>query len=488
MSAHMVTEGLAPRGLWNFFETLSVIPRASGNERGVIEYLKRFARERDIACSEDVAGNIVMRKTVGREYRNNPVVVLQSHVDMVCEKNSSTVHDFERDPITLKRDGEWIRAEGTSLGADNGIGVAAMLAMLADPDLAAWPLEYLFTVEEEIGLNGARALDTSMIEGKMLINLDTEEGGALYIGCAGGRDSDLFFSMNAESVAKKLSLLRVEVKGLRGGHSGAEIHLGGANAIKLLARMLNMLRQSMPVRLVSISGGDKDNAIPREAEAVIAVEEGERERAIDLLRRASADMTEMIVNVEPALRIHIEPKDEGFASFDASSTSRLLDALMIIPHGVLAMSSVMENLVETSNNLSSIHTGEDEVRVHASHRSSVKNALSWVAEIHRSIATLACASIEQDQSYPGWNPDPSSKLLTYASEGAWKVLGRPPSVRAIHAGLECGVIRERVKGMDAISMGPTIVAPHSPDERVHIESVKVFWDILVQTLVLINAR
>jgi dipeptidase D len=294
--------------------------------------------------------------------------------------------------------------------------------------------------------------------------------------------------MNVETVEKRLNHLRVEVKGLRGGHSGAEIHLGGANAIKLLARILNALRQSMPVHLVSISGGDKDNAIPREAEAFIAVKGDERERALDLFNRASADMSETIAHVEPGLKIHMEPKDEGGASFDAQSTSRLLDALMVIPHGVLAMSSVMENLVETSNNLSSIHTGKDEVRVHASHRSSVENALSWVVELHRSIATLACARIEQDQGYPGWNPDPSSKLLAYASEGARNVLGQPPSVRAIHAGLECGVIRERVKGMDAVSMGPTIIAPHSPDERVHIESVKVFWNILVQTLALINAR
>jgi dipeptidase D len=426
-----------------------------------------------------------MRRPVGDLYRGKPVVVVQSHVDMVCEKNISTVHDFNNDPVRLKRDGAWICAEGTSLGADNGIGVAAMLAMLADPHMEPWPVEYLFTVEEEIGLNGAKALDTDMLRGSMLINLDTEEVGTLYIGCAGGRDSDLLFPMQEYTTKQSMGFLHVTVSGLRGGHSGAEIHLGGANAIKLLARVLNALRHELPVHLVSINGGDKDNAIPREADAVIAVPEGDVEKARKLFSACISRVSDVTRAVEPGVQFHLEDWSNGGTPFTSKSTGCLVDALMVIPHGVLAMSSVMENLVETSNNLSSVRTAQNRVHVHASHRSSVSDALSWVAEVHGSISRLSNAGLEQDEGYPGWNPDPSSKLLSHASEGVRRVLGKDPTIRAIHAGLECGVIKQRVKGMDAISMGPTIVAPHSPDERVHIESVDLFWNIMIQTLEII---
>lgn len=486
--AGMITEGLEPGKLWYYFEEISQIPRASGNERGILDYLLRFARERGIEHREDGAGNIVMRRPVGEKYTGLPAVVIQSHVDMVCEKNASSIHNFNSDPIILKRDGDWIRADGTSLGADNGIGVAAMLAMLADSDLEPWPMEFLFTVEEEIGLNGAMELDTHMINGKMLLNLDTEEVGALYIGCAGGRDSDLFFPMNVETVKGDLSFLHMGVTGLRGGHSGAEIHLGGANAIKLLARVLNFVKRSVPIRIASIRGGDKDNAIPREATAVIAVKEEERERVERLFADFTADLIDVIRDVEPELHFHLEVQRESEALFDPLSSTGLVDTLMVIPHGVLAMSRVMEDLVETSSNLSSIQTGPKEVRIHASHRSSVENALSWVAELHGSIAGLSGARIEQDQGYPGWNPDPSSKLLAYAREGVQRVLGQQSAVRAIHAGLECGVIKDRFQGMDAISLGPTIRGAHSPDERVHIDSVSSFWKILIETLRLINSR
>jgi dipeptidase D len=481
----VVTQGLSPQKLWHFFEALSAIPRASGNEGEVIRYLKRFAREHDVEYSVDEAGNVVMRRPVEKRQGGKPVVVVQSHVDMVCEKNDSTHHDFDRDPLQLKREGEWLRAEHTSLGADNGIGVAAMLALLADPVTEPWPIEYLFTVEEEIGLNGARALDAAMIQGKMLINLDTEEVGTLYIGCAGGRDSDLIFPMSMNPRDRDLDYFAVEVGGLRGGHSGAEIHLGSANAIKLLARILKNLQESLGARLVSIHGGDKDNAIPREACAVIGLSRGDVHRAREIYDRVTAEMRGSMVTVDPGLTFHMNPQPNGQRSFDMQTSTRLIDALMVIPHGVLSMSSVMEDLVETSNNLSSIRTDGEEVRVHASHRSSVAHALSWVAEMHRSIASLSGAAIEQDEGYPGWNPDPESRLLRYASDAVEKVSGKPPSVKAIHAGLECGVIKEKVEGMDAVSMGPTIVGPHSPDERVHVESVKTFWDILVQTLTLI---
>jgi dipeptidase D len=484
----MITEGLEPERLWYYFEEISQIPRASRNEQGILDYLLRFAHKVGIEHREDGVGNIVMFRPVSEKYAGFPAVVIQSHVDMVCEKNASSAHDFNSDPIILKRDGDWIRADGTSLGADNGIGVAAMLAMLADPDLELWPMEFLFTVEEEIGLNGAMELDTHMISGKMLINLDTEEVGTLYIGCAGGRDSDLFFPMNLETVKEDLSFLHLGVTGLRGGHSGAEIHLGGANAVKLLARVLNFVKRSVSIRIASISGGDKDNAIPREATAVIAVKEEERERVERLFADFTADLTDVIRDIEPEVQFHFEMQRESEVLFDPLSSASLVDTLMVIPHGILGMSRVMEDLVETSSNLSSIHTGPKEVRIHASHRSSLENTLSWVAELHGSIAGLSGARIEQDQGYPGWNPDPSSKLLAYAREGVQRIFGQPPAVRAIHAGLECGVIKDRFKEMDAISMGPTIRGAHSPDERVHIDSVSSFWKMLIETLRLINSH
>jgi dipeptidase D len=330
-------------------------------------------------------------------------------------------------------------------------------------------------------------LDTDMISGRMLVNLDTEEVGTLYIGCAGGRDSDLYLPMNMETAKGNLSFLRMEVSGLRGGHSGAEIHLGGANAIKLLARVLNFVKRSVPIRIASISGGDKDNAIPREAFAVIAVKEEERERVERLFTDITAGITDEVSDVEREVQFHLNVQHESEV-FDPLSSAGLVDTLMVIPHGVLAMSRLMEDLVETSSNLSSIQTGQQEIRIHASHRSSVENALSWVAELHGSIAALSGARIEQNQGYPGWNPDPSSKLLAYAREGVQRVLGQPPAVKAIHAGLECGVIKNRFQGMDAISLGPTINGAHSPDERVHIGSVSSFWKILMETLSLINSR
>ncbi len=482
------TEGFEPEALWSYFEEISGIPRASKNERRVLDYLLKFARKRSIEHRNDSRGNIVMVRSAAGGFEDSPVVVLQSHVDMVCEKNASSDHDFDRDPIVLKREGEWIGADGTSLGADNGIGVAAMLAILADSSLKLGPMEFLFTVEEEVGLNGAMDLDTGMISGKRLINLDTEEVGTLYIGCSGGRDSDIYLPMHADDTDGVLDFLRLGVTGLKGGHSGAEIHLGRANAIKLLARVLSSLKDSFPLRIVSVEGGDKDNAIPREAAAIIAVETNARDDVEKLFETFTESLVDEFRQLEPELRFSLEEQSEGLTVFNTSSSSNLIDTLMVIPHGVLAMSAVMENLVETSSNLSSIRTESGAVHIHASHRSSVESALAWNCELHRSIARLSGARIEQDQGYPGWNPDPSSKLLEHAREAVQQVLGRPAAVRAIHAGLECGVIKDRFEGMDVISLGPTIRGAHSPDERVHIGSVDSFWKILLATLRSIYSR
>jgi dipeptidase D len=484
------TANLEPRVLWRYFEEISRIPRASKKEGRVLEYLLRRAGELGIDCRQDDAGNIVMYRPAHSRYSRAPAAVVQSHVDMVCEKNSDSDHDFDRDPIVLQVDGEWVRAKGTSLGADNGIGVASMLSILSDSSLELGPLELLFTVEEEIGLNGARDLAPEMISGRTLINLDTEEVGSLYVGCAGGRDSDLFVPMEAESAGGSLKALKLGVTGLRGGHSGAEIHLGGANALKLLARMLSRLRHAAgtPLRVASLAGGDKHNAIPREAFAVVVVDEAGTGAVRSSFDEYVSTLHGELHSVDPGARFHLDPADLPPKVFDERSSARLVDTVMAIPHGVLAMSRIVEGLVETSSNLSSVRTGGEEAHIHASHRSSVDSALDWMCETHRSIASLSGARIEQDAGYPGWSPDPDSRILGMAKEASQRILGRSPNVRAIHAGLECGVIKGKFEGMDAISIGPTIRGPHSPDERVHIQSVHQFRSILLETLRLFSSR
>jgi dipeptidase D len=483
----VVTEQLLPEPLWRYFEEISHIPRTSRQERKVLDYIIHFASAHGLESRQDEAGNVVVVRPAHSRYRNAPAVVLQSHLDMVCEKNTDSDHNFESDPIDLIQKGQWVQAKSTSLGADNGIGVAAMLSMLAEPSLQLGTLECLFTVEEEIGLNGAVDLNPGLIGGRLLINLDSEEVGILYVGCAGGRDSDLH--LQAESMLSPLqsdaarTCLRLGVSGLRGGHSGVDIHLGGANAVKLMARILNRIRQTGPIRLSSITGGDKDNAIPREVSALITVEKNGVEGRMDLFQAYTEELSGEYGVREPGLRFHLEQAPVPALEFDEPFTSKIIDTLMAVPHGVISMSGVMKDLVETSSNLSSVESGSDTVHIHASHRSSVASALSWVCDVHRSIAALSGSRIEQDAGYPGWHPDLDSKLLYYAKEGVLRATGKPAEVRAIHAGLECGVIKQKFERMDAVSLGPTIVGAHSPHEKVHVESVALFWNILIETVV-----
>jgi len=481
-----ITELLQPEKLWCYFEELSKIPRASKNEEQVLHYIIRFARERDLEFKQDRAGNVVIRKPASPGFEVTPVVVLQSHVDMVCEKNGETTHDFLTDPVTLKIDGEWVRAEGTSLGADNGIGVAAMLALLEDSEVQLGKLEFLFTVDEETGLTGAFHLDPEMIEGRIFLNLDTEEGGTLYIGCAGGKDSDILLPMETDRPDEKSCALKLSVAGLRGGHSGAEIHLGRANGIKLLARILNHLKESFRFSLAAIRGGDKHNAIPREAFAIIVVYRDDARKVEHQFHSYCRSMKEEYSATDPDARFEISQCDLAEKVFDRDSTRMLVNLLMAVPHGVITMSTKLKDLVETSTNLSSVRTEAESVALHASHRSSSESALEWVADLHTSLAEMANACCEQDEGYPTWNPDPGSKLLEQAKKAVYSVIGREARVKAIHAGLECGVIKKNFKDMDALSIGPTIEGAHSPDERVHIESVETFYHIIIETLKNIN--
>ncbi len=478
----MVAENLRPKKLWSYFEEISQIPRPSKKEKAVLEYIIRFAKEYGLHYRQDKLGNVLITKPASKRFKNTPTVVLQSHVDMVCEKNSESAHDFSNDPIKLEIAGEWVRAAETSLGADNGIGVAAMLAILTDDSIQHGELECLFTVEEETGLTGAVHLDPSMIKGRFLINLDTEEVGAVYIGCAGGRDSDIYLPMVVKKPGDEMGALQIGITGLQGGHSGAEIHLGRANAIKLMARILYSFKKYAEFFMSSIHGGDKDNAIPRETFCIIILEKKNLHTIRRSFKEFSSKLKEELGVVDPAARFEIHEHLLPPSMFDLQSTQNLINLLMSMPHGVISMSILFKDLVQTSTNISSIKTEDKRIHIHSSHRSSVESELEWVCDHHVSLSGLARAHIEQDDGYPGWVPDPDSSLLKIAKAAVERVLGREADVRAIHAGLECGVIKKKFEEMEAISIGPTIRGPHSPNERVHIASVQNFWEILIHTL------
>ncbi len=477
-----VTQGLKPERLWHYFEEISKIPRASKNEKEILGYIRRFAEKMKLDYAQDAAGNIVIRREASPGFGDKPVVALQSHVDMVCEKNEKSSHNFDNDPITLVLDNGWLHADGTSLGADNGIGVAAMLAFLEDRETKLGKIECLFTVDEETGLTGAFNLDPTLIQGRLLINLDTENSTTLYIGCAGGKDSDIFLPVAEAPVTGDIKALKIAVRGLKGGHSGAEIHLGRANAVKLLARILNHLQLSYEISLASLTGGDKANAIPREAHAVITAPSGDSTRITEDFRVYCNAVRQEYRILEPTARFECDECEAPETTLDLDSAGRLTRLLMALPHGVIAMSAVVPDLVETSTNLSSVRMEEQQVHIHASHRSSIESALDWMADTHVAIAGLASAQCAQDEGYPAWYPDPDSPLLTRVKKVYKRVTGRDAEVRAIHAGLECGVIKKRFEDMDAVSLGPTIENAHSPDERVNVESVETFNTVLHEAL------
>jgi len=479
----MVLESYEPKKLWKFFEEFSQIPRCSKHEEKIIEYLKSYAAKKGLECKQDKIGNVFIYKPASSGMENKPTIILQSHIDIVCEKNKGTEHDFSKDPLQLRIDGEWLAATGTTLGADNGIGMAATLAVLDDDELKTGKIEALFTVDEETGLTGAFGLDPSFLTGKVMLNIDSEEEGAVYIGCAGGRDSNYDMGCTTEATNFELEALELKILGLRGGHSGLNIHEGRGNAIKLLTRALYYLNKNVNLNVASFDSGDKHNAIPREAVAVILVQKG----TVDFVKKLYSDFCENLKNefsfVEPKLAYEFKLTDKPEIMFDSPSTSEMLDLLMIIPHGVLMMSSAVEGLVETSTNLAVVNTDETSVKILMSHRSSTASAIDWVADMHKAIAETAGIDLEQGNGYPGWTPNPNSELLKLAKTSFAKVLGKEPEVKAIHAGLECGIIGEACGGdLDTISFGPTIEGAHSPEERVGIKSTEIVWNCMLELL------
>jgi len=475
-------DGLKPEAVWQQFEAISRIPRGSGNEEAVGNYIISVAEKNNLSCEKDQLGNIIVRKPASPGKEQSTGVVLQGHIDMVCEKNAHTVHDFTKDPIRLVRDGEWIKADGTTLGADNGIGVCYALAVMEKDPLTHPPMEFLFTVDEETGLTGANGLKSDFVKGKILINLDSEEEGAFYIGCAGGQHTILRQKIGWQTAPDGSKTLRVKVGGLRGGHSGLNIHEGYGNSIKLLARFLYTLADAVPFNLASLHGGNKHNAIPREAEAIITI----REKDLSQIRQMAAEADKIYKNElqfsDKGVFLEVTDTDNKTQVMSEVQGITLIRLLYTIPHGVMEMSHAVDGLVETSTNMAIADTSEEEIELLTSQRSSVASAILDIAGKVRAAGELAGFAVEQGGGYPAWEPNPDSALLKFSTDAYLDITGHEAEVKAIHAGLECGIIGEKYDGMDMISFGPTIEGAHSPDERVKISSVENCWNFLLELL------
>jgi dipeptidase D len=473
---------LAPQNLWKHFDQILTIPRGSKEEDRMRAYVIDVTKRSGLKYQVDEAGNVVVRKPATAGHESAPATILQSHLDMVNEKNSDVEHDFSKDPIVPVQDEAYLTASGTTLGSDNGIGVAAMLAVIEAKDLVHGPLELLFTVDEETGLTGAASLDGSMLEGRRLLNLDSEEEGMVYVGCAGGADSTITLPLTSSPIPSGNIALDIRLHGLKGGHSGVDIHLQRGNAVKLLARALNALSFRMSFHLSAISGGNKHNAIPREAFATALLPGGVKDQFSKELEQEVAAIREEFRAAEPNLLLEITEATLPHAMWDDRATERVLHLLTALPHGVLAMSYDIPDLVETSTNLATVVVSDGSLVVGMSSRSSVESALRATRLSIRAIATLAGARVEEGNGYPGWKPNLQSELLAVLKRVHEQKLGHTPEIKAIHAGLECGIIGEKVPGMDMISFGPQIEFPHSPDERVKIDSVGSFYEVLAMTL------
>lgn len=467
---------LAPSSLWRHFAAICSFPHSSGHEFALRDHICAWAQARDIHSFLDTAGNLILRKPATPGYEDRQGVILQAHLDMVCQKNPGIEHDCLLDPVVPVIDRGWVRAEGTSLGADNGIGVAAALAVLEEADIAHGPLEVLLTLDEEAGMSGARNLEPGRLQGKLLFNLDTEDWGELYVGCAGGVDLTVQRHVTREPVSAAFVQREIEISGLLGGHSGCDIHLGRANAIRLLARLLQDGRKLTDLRLVSMKGGSVRNALPRDASAVIAFPACDAV-LIDLLARSLQAQFQMeYAGVDEGICIRISEKPSG-SMLSSQETQLILDLLLALPHGVHRWSQAMPDVVETSNNLGTVKlNGEFEAVLLV--RSLNAKGADELANTIEACSRLAGAHSERANAYPGWTPDLSSHALQVALATYRTLLGDDVKVKVIHAGLECGLIHDKYPDLAMVSFGPTIRNAHSPGEKVEIGSVGKFWDFL----------
>ena len=476
-------DGLKPELLWRCFSEIARIPRPSGHEERIERFVLDRARKLGLHATQDACGNIVVKKPASSGREGSRSICLQAHLDMVCEKNADKIHDFLKDPIELVRNGAVLTANGTTLGADNGVGVATNLALMEDRSLEHGPLELLFTIEEETGLTGAKNLAPTLVESRTLLNLDSEEEGALYVGCAGGKDTLGRWKVITESAPADAVALSLKVKGLKGGHSGLEIDKGLGNAIKILNRAVLRLSE-MGARLSSLNGGNMRNAIPRECRALLYLPTQKLAEAEGLVAKLNSTFRAELASMEPDLVLALIKQEaiQGAKVLDKALQGKLCRTIAGLPTGVQHLSADIPGLVETSTNVSVITTDEKGIVLVTSQRSSVASRLAEVVETVEAIFQLGGASIEVSEGYPGWKPNLNSAILGIAKRCYRSLYGKDAEVKAIHAGLECGIIGERIPGMDMISFGPTMESVHSPDERIYIESVEKYWDFLLAIL------
>ena len=470
-----------PKIVWEYFDDICKIPRPSKKEEKIIKFLKDFGNKFKLETLEDETGNILIRKDACPGFENKPSVVLQSHMDMVCEKNADTEFDFDNDAIIPRIDGEWVKATGTTLGADDGIGVATQLAILASSDIEHGPIECLFTIDEETGLTGAFGLKPGFVESEILLNLDSEDEGELFIGCAGGIDTLIEMEYETESL-NDYSYYNITVNGLNGGHSGDEIQKGLGNAVKLMNRILWEATDKVGLRLANLKAGNLRNAIAREGFAHIAIPTINKDEFAELFNKLKFEITSEYQITEKNLNIACETSNEKKDVLIIEYQTSLLNALYSCPHGVIAWSQSIANFVETSTNLASIKMENNKAYITTSQRSSVESAKDDIANMVAATFRNIGAYVEHGDGYPGWSPNTQSKVLKQTAESYEKLFGNKPKVLAIHAGLECGLIGETYPKMDMISFGPTIKGAHSPDERLKIDTVKMFWDLTLDVL------
>jgi dipeptidase D len=473
-------DGLTPSLVWKYFATFSQIPRCSKHEAAASQFVVDTAKQLGLAVTQDHFGNVAVKKPASAGREKAASVCLQGHLDMVCEKTPMTVHDFSKDPIELVRRDNTLMANGTTLGADNGIAVATNLAIMEDRSLEHGPLEFLFTVDEETGLTGAHNLQPGFIESRILLNLDSEEEGALYVGCAGGKDTTGTWTVEYEPTPPALAPIEVTVSGLRGGHSGLDVDKGRGNALKLLNRIVRALGD-VGARVCRIDGGNKRNAIPREARALVCVPDVAI--AEQIVRRWKGTLCAELATVEPGLMVEASrPTARGGQVFSEKCQKNITQALGALPHGVIKMSADIPSLVETSTNLAVVATDGNTVSVATSQRSSVASEIDDIVGTVTTIFELAGARVEHSDGYPGWKPNLDSPILKTAVATFKSLYGREPEVKAVHAGLECGIIGEKYPGIDMVSFGPTLEGVHSPDEKIYVDTVARFWEFLLAVL------
>jgi dipeptidase D len=482
MTGTSALAGLEPAGFWEHFETLTRIARPSRGEEPVIEHVRRWAGHHGFELVQDAGRNLVIRvpATSGRE--SAPTVTLQGHLDMVCERDPSSPNDPAEGRIELARDGEWLTANGTTLGADDGVAIAAMMALVEDESLAHGPLELLMTVAEEVGLEGANALDPALVTGSILVNLDSEEDGRLTVGCAGSTDTWIRIERPRDDAAADAVTLAVTVSGGQGGHSGTGIALGRSNAVKVLGRALREAHASVPFRLVSLFGGKSRNAIPRDASAIVSLAAGQEAALRSAIDVSAETIRDAFSKTDAGISIAVTTTEAAADPWTDESTATLLDALALVPTGPLALSPDFDDLVETSTSLGEAGTEGDTLTLHSLSRSSNDSALPEVIAALDAAARRAGGELEVKHNYSGWRPDLESPALAAAKTVYERLFGQPPIVTAVHAGLETAVIGTKVPGLDMLSFGPQIEFPHSPDERVSIPTVQRFWALLINVL------